>query len=689
MRTIASVGGALMLLGLQGCSSSSTTVVSGAGGSGGGSAGSSTGGSEPMGGSRSVGGAVNGGASATGGRSSTAGTESSGGAGMVGGSNATAGGSTSAATGGAGGGIAVSVGGTVQSGGASATTGGTAAAAGSTATGYGGTTPTGGAATGGAGGTNTNSAGGAATGGTATGGTATGGAATGGTATGGAATGGMATGGAATGGAATGGAPALSNGQPCSNDVQCASSNCRLAPNSSRFCVAVGNACATPAGVGVAASSNFCSSNSSYACTSTDVLAAPVACTSASMCQSATCDSTTGSCALTPANQGALCPLSSSQGACDNGVCTALRFVPPSGSTWTNSESGPVTNAPSGCGTSTTADCAIGDFKFPWPPDTRQAKCYNDTVEIPCPGTPGASDCSTTPWCGQDAQYGVDVTRPTWATGRFVQSGTAGNDIVTDGITGLVWTVSSSSAVQMPLSTAQQFCNDKAGAGYGGRTDWNLPTIQQWFSLFAFTSTSESTPSSDFPGISLNDAWSRSTTASDLSSAWFAYFAVPYIAVTTRDGTSMSLTNVARCSAVGNVTAVANPRYYVTGSASEGVIFDARTNLLWQQTCDATGRTWSGALAYCEALTYGGRSDWRLPNAIELASIVDYSRVSPAIDPVAFPNTDTAFYWSSTTMGTNAANAWPIRFLDGTLAAWTAGKTGTTNVVRCVSGGPT
>lgn len=89
------------------------------------------------------------------------------------------------------------------------------------------------------------------------------------------------------------------------------------------------------------------------------------------------------------------------------------------------------------------------------------------------------------------------------------------------------------------------------------------------------------------------------------------------------------------------------------------------------------------------ALTYGGRSDWRPPYVIELASIVDHSRVSLAIDPVAYPRPNMAFCWSFTTMGTNTVNAWPIRFLDGTLAAWTAGKTGTANVVRCVTGGPT
>ena len=74
---------------------------------------------------------------------------------------------------------------------------------------------------------------------------------------------------------------------------------------------------------------------------------------------------------------------------------------------------------------------------------------------------------------------------------------------------------------------------------------------------------------------------------------------------------------------------------------------------------------WEDALAYVQDLNdqkYLGYSDWRLPNAKELQSIVDYSRSpdttsSAAIDPIfkATPITnedgdrDWAFYWTGTT----------------------------------------
>jgi Protein of unknown function (DUF1566) len=42
------------------------------------------------------------------------------------------------------------------------------------------------------------------------------------------------------------------------------------------------------------------------------------------------------------------------------------------------------------------------------------------------------------------------------------------------------------------------------------------------------------------------------------------------------------------------------------------------------------GLSWQQALAWCEDLTLAGHDDWRLPNAKELPSIVDYTRAPDA-----------------------------------------------------------
>ena len=103
---------------------------------------------------------------------------------------------------------------------------------------------------------------------------------------------------------------------------------------------------------------------------------------------------------------------------------------------------------------------------------------------------------------------------------------------------------------------------------------------------------------------------------------------------------------------------------YVRGSTGYGIndfvdngngtISDLATGLTWMQTDSGRGLNWEESLAYCENLDYAGISDWRLPNAKELHSIVDYSRSpqttdSPAINPIFEVSEIESWYWSSTT----------------------------------------
>ena len=58
--------------------------------------------------------------------------------------------------------------------------------------------------------------------------------------------------------------------------------------------------------------------------------------------------------------------------------------------------------------------------------------------------------------------------------------------------------------------------------------------------------------------------------------------------------------------------------------------------------------TWEQALAYCEARTIGDKTDWRLPNKKEMESLVDDTRIDPALDPL-FPVPGSSAFWASTT----------------------------------------
>ncbi len=115
-------------------------------------------------------------------------------------------------------------------------------------------------------------------------------------------------------------------------------------------------------------------------------------------------------------------------------------------------------------------------------------------------------------------------------------------------------------------------------------------------------------------------------------------------------------------------------------------VTDAVTNLMWQKQDDATVRTWELALTYCEGLSLGGHTDWRLPNVKELKSLADMTRYypNPTINPVFTNTQSSSSYWSSTTnvdIG-NPNSAGSVSFFDGSVIY---GLTKNSQVyVRCV-----
>lgn len=72
--------------------------------------------------------------------------------------------------------------------------------------------------------------------------------------------------------------------------------------------------------------------------------------------------------------------------------------------------------------------------------------------------------------------------------------------------------------------------------------------------------------------------------------------------------------------------------------------------------------------AYVKAVNaagYCGYKDWRMPTRQELVSIVDFSRVNPAIDTTYFPNTKSYSFWSSSLSAAYSNNAWNVYFDNG------------------------
>jgi hypothetical protein len=99
-----------------------------------------------------------------------------------------------------------------------------------------------------------------------------------------------------------------------------------------------------------------------------------------------------------------------------------------------------------------------------------------------------------------------------------------------------------------------------------------------------------------------------------------------------------------------------SPRFTDNGDT----ITDNLTTLMWAEDTNADGtKNLTDAIAYCNALSLGGHSDWRLPNLNEMQSLLDYGQTSPSL-PVGHPFVPaaTVYYWTSTTLIWNTAYAW-------------------------------
>ena len=133
------------------------------------------------------------------------------------------------------------------------------------------------------------------------------------------------------------------------------------------------------------------------------------------------------------------------------------------------------------------------------------------------------------------------------------------------------------------------------------------------------------------------------------------------------------------------VTALSHPQVAAATLVANGngTVSDTRTGLIWQQG-EPGAMTWGNAITYCEGLTLGGNSDWRLPNVKELESLTDDTRYNPSIDKLVFPNANASDYWSSTTYAYYPPGAWGVHFSDGYVGGY--GKDGSL-YVRCVRGG--
>ena len=330
--------------------------------------------------------------------------------------------------------------------------------------------------------------------------------------------------------------------------------------------------------------------------------------------------------------------------------------------------------------------------------DTNQSKCYNALDEITCPASGAA-------FYGQDAQH----------TGQTSNYTNNNDDTVTDNITGLMWQRSPdldnngtiSATDKLSYAAAMTYCDTLTLAG---QTDWRLPSIKALYSLIDFRGTDPSglvgndtsglTPFIDTTYFAF--AYGDTSAGERIIDAQYASSTL-YVSNTANDGGQTIFgVNFAdgRIKGYGSVMPGGSSKTFfvlcVRGNTSYGVndfadngdqtVTDNSTNLMWTKSDNCTALYWQDALAWVQtknAENYLGYNDWRLPEAKELQSILDYSRSpattnSAAIDAMfnatSFTNeggqTDWPWYWASTSHATYMGSGAGMYVAFGRAGGW-------------------
>ena len=301
--------------------------------------------------------------------------------------------------------------------------------------------------------------------------------------------------------------------------------------------------------------------------------------------------------------------------------------------------------------------------------DTGVMKCYSDIGEITCP-SPGQ------PFYGQDAQYTINPPSYTKldGSGNMLPDSAEAWSMVKDNVTGLIWenkmderTIHNKNDIYTWNASISIFIATLNGTYFGGYNDWRLPTIKElaYIVKYSIPSPGPTIDTGYFPNTQSSDFWSSTThpQSTDLAlsvsfgngvggfgeKSWYALYVRAV-----RGGQSGAFDAVDRSM---DDASTADGSYTDNGN---GTVTNTSTGLMWQQI--GSSGTWEQALSYCENLSLADYTDWRLPTIKELRSLVDYSRLNPAISKTYFPDAVSSFYWASTTLASGTNGAWGVDF---------------------------
>lgn len=288
--------------------------------------------------------------------------------------------------------------------------------------------------------------------------------------------------------------------------------------------------------------------------------------------------------------------------------------------------------------------------------DTGQKDYYsnNNKIEMPMPGED---------FYGQDAC--IHGYQPKYKDN--------GDGTVTDLVTGLMW--EKNMGEKLTFEEAKEKAESLRTGGYN---DWRIPTVKELYSLILFTGQAMGERTvRPFIDTKYFDQPIGDPNKGEREIDVQTWTSTIYKGTTMNGQTTIFGVNFVDGRIKGyplRMRGKENKMYFrmVRGNTEygknqlvdngDGTVTDYATWLMWQKADNGKIYDWKDALAYADTLSLAGYTDWYLPNAKELESIVDYDRSpsytnSPAISPLlecTLHNLydgvkDYAYYWSSTT----------------------------------------
>lgn len=305
-----------------------------------------------------------------------------------------------------------------------------------------------------------------------------------------------------------------------------------------------------------------------------------------------------------------------------------------------------------------------------------------------------------------------------------------GDGTVTDNLTTLEWTKCSADDATGVDDTAdcagvhgKYSWGDAIGLCggliYAGHDDWRLPSFAELASIIDYAGHQPAIRGVYFPNTHYKVEAGNLKARYWTSTGWYDWpgfsmyidFADGFFNVIESD--RLLYTRCVRGNPVLPNPVLPNPDYSIGIDEMAGTVYDNATSLRWMRCSmlengqadpdpDCSGThgvyTWNQAVNACSSLTFGGRSDWRLPTIRELFSLVTYAvdnsnyLETRSIDGNAFPWPGVGYdgsshYWSYTSYAESPhVNAWTVDFYLGGSTKQIKVNYDNPRYVRCVAG---